>query len=87
MTVSNITKKLKGLSKEWVQVASLLNLPASVISTINAVISHQPDMGDEDALYKVIAWWFVNTASPEWTAIDGVVDQLSKGNNRSLTGV
>ena len=72
-------KILERWSDKWVQVANLLNLPTSVISTINVLTSHQPDMNDKAALYKVIEWWFVNTANPEWTAIDDLLYQLRKG--------
>lgn len=70
ITINGIMKRLEKISNKWITVANILKLPTSVISTINALTLHQPTMGDSGALYKVIEWWFVNTANPEWTAID-----------------
>ena len=78
MSINSVVKELWKLSGRWVQVANLLKLPTSVVSTINVLTSHQPKIDNKDALRRVIEWWFVNTANPEWTAIDDLVDQLSK---------
>lgn len=79
MSVFDVFERLRKWSEKWVYVAGLLGLPASVISAINILTSHQPDMGDEGALHKVIEWWFVNSANPEWTAIDDVLKHLAEG--------
>ena len=79
MTVNNIMKTLGKWSDKWIEIAQLLNVPSPVINTINVLTSHQPNMNDEGALYKVVEWWFVNTANPEWTAIDDLT-KISNGN-------
>ena len=63
-------KKLEKWSHRWIEIANLLDVPSTVVSTITVLTSHT---GDKNPLYKVIEWWFINTANPEWT----VIDQLS----------
>ena len=73
MTINNVVKVLEPWSEKWIQVSNLLDIPNSVVNSINVLISHQPNMNDLSALYKVVEWWFVNTASPEWTTIDNII--------------
>ena len=74
MTVRYIIKHLRQWSNMWIKIAELLGVPSSVISTISVITTHQ--RSDETALYKVVEWWFKNTANPEWTAIHHVITQL-----------
>ena len=79
LTINNIVENLKEWSDNWIQIANLLSIPSPVINTINVLTSHQSNIGDKDPLYKVIEWWFVNTANPEWTTINDLLSRLSKG--------
>ena len=64
-TVNNIVKTLEPISKRWIEVATLLELPDTIISSIQ--VSRLPN--NLASLRKVVEWWFQNTANPEWNAI------------------
>ena len=53
------------LSDQWIRVASLLGLPSSVTDVIT--VSCRKD--NQVALRKVVEWWFMNNANPEWDDI------------------
>ena len=65
MTIANAVNMLLKLSDQWIRVASLLHLPGSVIDVIT--VSCQKD--SHVALRKVVEWWFMNNANPEWDQI------------------
>ena len=65
LTVSNAANSLLQLSDKWIVVASSLGVPSSAIDVIN--VSSRRD--DQVALRKVVEWWFMNTANPEWNQV------------------
>ena len=71
LTVSNAANMLLRLSNKWIVVASSLGLPSSAIDVIN--VSSRRD--NQVALRKVMEWWFMNTANPEWNQIHQVLNQ------------
>ena len=71
LTVSYAVNVLLQLSDKWIVVASSLGLPSSAIDVIN--VSSQRD--NQVALRKVVEWWFMNTANPEWDQIHQVSNQ------------
>ena len=75
MTIANAAKMLLKLSDQWIRVASFLRLPSSVMDVIT--VSCQKD--NQIALRKVVEWWFMNNANPEWDDIQQVLN-LGKSN-------
>ena len=67
------------LSDQWIRVASLLDLPSSVTDIIT--VSCRTD--NQIALRKVVEWWFMNNANPEWNVIHQVYFNLGKPNTSS----
>ena len=74
MTIANAVNMLLKLSDQWIWVASLLGLPSSVIDVIT--VSCQKD--NQVALKKVVEWWFMNNANPEWDDIHQVLNPFGK---------
>ena len=70
MTIANAVSMLLKLSDQWIRVASLLGLPSSVTDVIT--VSCQKD--NQVALRKVVEWWFMNNANPEWDHIYQVLN-------------
>ena len=58
------------MTKKWVKVAELLNVPTDIVDSILA--SHLND--DAASLQKVVEWWFRNTAKPEWVTINNILE-------------
>ena len=67
--MSNAANSLLQLSDKWIVVASSLGVPSSAIDVIN--VSSRRD--DQVALRKVVEWWFMNTANPEWNQVYDVL--------------
>ena len=65
MTVANAVNVLLKLSDQWIRVASSLGLPSSVTD----IITVSSRMDAQVALRKVVEWWFMNNANPEWNDI------------------
>lgn len=74
LSVSNAVEELKNYSGNWITVAEELGLPTHVISNISVTAARKGN--DENALKKVVEWWFVHNPNPEWTAIASVLDRL-----------
>ena len=70
MTIANAVSMLLKLSDRWIRVASLLGLPSSVTDVIT--VSCRKD--DQVALRKVVEWWFMKNANPEWGDIHQVLN-------------
>ena len=69
--MNNITSTLEKISKEWIRIAQLLDVPSNIINIIH--VSHLKD--DKMKLKKVVEWWFKNTPNPEWKIIQVVLEK------------
>ena len=55
-------KYLDEMSDEWIHVANILNLPKTVINSIQL----SGLKNSQALLRRVVEWWFTNTDNPEW---------------------
>ena len=69
LTVTNICNKLDEFSDQWMKVASFLRVDDVVV---NSVLVSRLD--DQSSLRKIVQWWFMNTANPEWKTVLEVFD-------------
>jgi hypothetical protein len=74
LTINKILEYLNPISDRWMDVASKLKLPVSVINSI--VVSRFPN--NRASLRKVVEWWFQYTANPHWDAIVQLLQGIIK---------
>ena len=81
LTVGNICDMLANYSEKWMKIADLLVLDESQIvkkDVINSILVLR--CSDKESLRRVVEWWFMNTANPEWSTIKN----LFQGKNLSI---
>ena len=74
LSVNNICKtiaKIETFSGQWIKVAELLKVNRDIVDSI--LVSR---LTDTTSLRKVVEWWFMNTANPEWSAIEKICKLL-----------
>jgi hypothetical protein len=69
LTVNRVIQYFEHFSGRWIEIATKLGLPYQIISSIQ--VSRLPS--DQASLRKVVEWWFLNTANPEWSTVHQVL--------------